>query len=275
MSEKVSTFQITWEDHAPYNSEDVRKMLEFIDNNIEGLLPLYPREKKRIVHYAEENNININVLLSMRNQVCGDKEYMLGGKFDRFRDKCIEKFNVLLSKIDGSNDEIWKNIINFYASIKIPPRVILDYIKDTDEYANLDEKVIELLSKPINDRLETDRNVKDKSAQFEEDFDKWLSESRIKYKTEKDIKVEEIHHLTPDFLFDVPIVIKQGNSTYDINWIDVKNYFLCDIKMLVKGLKKQMLKYNEAFGQGAFVFHYGFDPSVDIPNVLILNGEFI
>ena len=77
-------------------------------------------------------------------------------------------------------------------------------------------------------------------------------------------------------MFDVPIVIKEESDTEtQIKWLDVKNYFLADIPFLLDKLRDQAKKYNDAFGNGAFVFHLGLDPKIKIDNTLILDGSFV
>lgn len=274
----IETYEIIWQNYAPYSPGNVKEIMKFVENNMEGLLSLYPREKKRLQNYSDTNDIPIEILKSMRNQLRSQKEvfFKLGEEQRNYIMTKYDQFLEKLERIDKSNEELVMSlIINFYGSVKAPPRIVYEIIKNTNNFTDMDINVQELLEKPINDLIEEDRAVTIAAREFEETFEAWFSKSGIKFKTEKDIRIENAHNLTPDFLLDVPIIIKKDDIDYEIHWIDVKNYFMTDVKIMQSKLRKQSQKYNEAFGNGAFVFHYGFDPSIQISDTLILNGSFL
>ena len=79
----------------------------------------------------------------------------------------------------------------------------------------------------------------------------------------------------PDILFKEPIILKVDGVSYTIRWFDAKNYILINIPFILASLKRQAEKYYKVFGMGAFVFHYGFDSSIKIPGVIMLDGSHI
>jgi hypothetical protein len=92
------------------------------------------------------------------------------------------------------------------------------------------------------------------AERFERIVEKRLRTSMpgCRFKTQADLMGSRV---TPDFLFDQPLVL---DDSIVLNWIDAKNSFGGDNKFTLSRLRKQGDKYNEAFGHGAFLFRYSF-----------------
>ena len=53
----MSTHEIIWTNKKIYNNDMINNHLNFIKNNMDGLLPLYSDEHKRLIVYGQKNNI--------------------------------------------------------------------------------------------------------------------------------------------------------------------------------------------------------------------------
>ena len=275
----VETFEIVWKNHLIFERKKTYEISKFILSNMEGLMPLYSREKKRLIAYAEENGIYQNIMISLRNQLRSQKEKDMVVKFESFVDSIKDRFiNGFIPRL-GKETDIRTNVLNFYSSFKIPPHFIFKTIKDLPEFIALDETTRNSLERPVKDQTKMEMETKANANKYETDFALWLKKVNIiegkNFSTEKTIKEKKLHKLTPDFLFETPIIISLDDKKHNIHWIDVKNYFLGDIQLITDKLKEQSKKYNETFGNGAFVFHYGLTSGIIIPNTLILDGSFI
>merc|ERR1712228_707997 len=100
-------------------------------------------------------------------------------------------------------------------------------------------------------------DIRKRSQKFEvlieDKIKELMTENGIKssFKTEEDQRKERKENetnLTPDILFDEPILINHQK----IYWIDMKNFFLKK-GFLFKKVKKSCNKYTNAFGEGAIV----------------------
>jgi hypothetical protein len=82
-----------------------------------------------------------------------------------------------------------------------------------------------------------------------------LAKCGIRFKTEAEQRGEAGADTmcTPDFLLAEPIFV-YGTLVY---WVEVKNYFGDDSRLVWKGLRDQTSKYNEHFGPGIVAFRLG------------------
>lgn len=118
---------------------------------------------------------------------------------------------------------------------------------------------------------------------FESDIEQYLKRRGIKFKTEVQLR-QAGSQLTPDFLLDVPMDIKEifgDDCTYHegpsekIRWIDAKNYPMFGLRLTYEKMLKQAKKYNEEFGAGAYIFSKGVmsrDPRLNFPAAAIIDG---
>jgi len=92
------------------------------------------------------------------------------------------------------------------------------------------------------------------------------------YKTEEQLKKEK-YKLTPDILFTIPFIYENKS----IFWIDGKNYFGGYNKFTISTIVKQYKKYNDYFGEGMFVFRYGYSKYLTskLKNITIVSYDEI
>lgn len=101
----------------------------------------------------------------------------------------------------------------------------------------------------------------------EEKLKKWLIKNNINFQREKELRKK--FRKTPDFLLEEPIKI-DGTKIY---WIESKASF-GDDKEMKKDLKKQLLAYQEMFGNGMVVYWYGFIEELVFDRLVIKSREF-
>lgn len=98
---------------------------------------------------------------------------------------------------------------------------------------------------------------------YELDLESLFKQHTKNYKTQQhlvDHQRETIGELiaTPDLYFPNGVIIN-GKKLY---WIDAKNFYGADTNNIRSGLKKQAKRYNQLYGQGAFIFKYSFSLSL-------------
>jgi hypothetical protein len=119
-----------------------------------------------------------------------------------------------------------------------------------------------------------------KSREYELEVERLLRRTDIQFKTQENLVKEQTELygrpiITPDFLFLEPVMVivthPDGSVTdHRVNWIDVKNYMFMGADFITRSLKEQASKYVKEFGEGAFLFHYGFVNSISIPGTIML-----
>lgn len=243
-----------------YDNTTIVQYKKWIMNNMRGLLPLYGSELKLYGEYATDQKINPELLMSMHSQITTQYEiYKSSTPIDKIYDM-IEKW---LDKPYSLNQ--------FVANTKLSPSKIIKIIT---------EKYIDRLDKSIRHDLEKlteliklkNKSTQQRSREFEIDLENYLTDNKISYITEQQLKNDKKYNCTPDILFIKPVDIVYQGKTYTIYWIDAKNYVLIDTPFLTDKLQKQADKYTKCFGFGAFIFKYGYDVSIELINVLILDG---
>lgn len=243
--------------------------MNFINDHICGSLPLYGKEKKILFDYAIKNYVSAFLIFSLRDTIKIQKEI----NCCKFRDRKIDIIkNKFLQNVHKYENFKIKKI---FETTCLPFNTVYKTITNLPEYKLLDDKNRRYLQKLkiLVDELEIKK--KEKSVMFENILEKYLNSRCIRFYTEREIITNNLYSVTPDFLFHVPITIELNNIKYKIKWMDAKNYALNNVNFILKSLQKQAKKYNQEFGMGAFVFNYGIDPTIKIPNVLILDGSFI
>lgn len=273
---------IHWTNRKIYDHVKIDAIMKYVEGNMNGLLPLYGNEKKRLMKYASDNNIPDHEIISIRNTIKIQKEINNSKKYSRFVKIIKQRFidlvkniNPTLNSTDGLEYANNSKIISFYKSLRLPFNMINNVIKKMPEFELLSDdnkRTIKKIEKLIH---LNEVDILNRSMQFEKILEQYLTSHNISYRTEADIKRDKDYTVTPDILFDEPITINLDGTDYKIRWMDAKNYLLTNTPFILKSLKKQAQKYNSIFGMGAFVFHYGIDSSVTVPNsdVLLLDGS--
>lgn len=116
------------------------------------------------------------------------------------------------------------------------------------------------------------------ASEFEHTVAQWLDAVNVTYRTQEQLVDEQTAAhgravATPDFLFDKPLkiaVTQHGHRRiHTIHWIDCKNYMLFDASFIVTSSRRQAEKYRAMFGEGAFVYRWGFTTGVKLPCLLL------
>ena len=271
----MKTNKIIWKNKKIYDHTTIIDRMKFIENRMNGLLPLYGKEKENLLSYAKKNNLSAYEIISLRNTIRIQKEINSSKKFMQSLNMIKNKFKKLLSELSTDQNKNNLKIKYFFGSTNMPFFFVLKTVSLMPEFNKLSAENIAFIKKldTIVHKIEID--IRERSMQFEHILENYLKSLNIKFRTETDIKRDKDYNVTPDILFDEAIVIELDGISYRIRWLDAKNYLLTNTPFIMKSLQKQAAKYNEIFGMGAFVFHYGFDSSIKIPGVLILDGSMI
>jgi hypothetical protein len=110
------------------------------------------------------------------------------------------------------------------------------------------------------------------SENFELLIEKYLKMHKIKYKTQNDLSKEQIKKYgkainTPDFLILSDFFINKKK----INWIDAKNFYGANTKLINKKVTKQVRKYIDEYGFGSIIFSLNFSKELHFDDVLLVS----
>ena len=260
---------IVWNNQQIYAHGEIIKKIKFVVKNMRGVFPLYGKERQILKEYATQHGISKYVMFSLRNIVKIQKE-INASKFIKANTPDIKN-----NFVKNINQFIIHNkkLEYFLISCKIPLVHLFRILESMNEYTNLSQENLDYIAN-IKQTIKTqEQNTFRRSLEFEHLLESYLKDNGLNFKTEDDIRNSGDYILTPDILFDEPIVIKIDDITYTIKWMDAKNYILINTPFIIKSLTKQAEKYYHTFGLGAFVFHYGFDDSIKIPYCIILDGS--
>lgn len=269
--------ELVWNNKLILNAGQIKHHIIYIKKNIPGLLPLYLTEYDHLKSYSKQHNIPTTTLVSMRNLIKIQEEIYRGQISPESNERITKSFKELVKNIQSMPPSQHKNLIeSFYSQNKFSVKIILRIISLEPEYKHLSHNTIKLLFQYMKDIETAEIDSKKRSMEFEEKLNNWLRENvSTTFKTEEMIRQTGVNTSTPDVLFDEPINIKLNGAIHPVYWIDAKNYALINIPFIMKSLHKQSEKYIKEFGPGAFVFHYGIDPSIKIGDTLILDGSMI
>jgi hypothetical protein len=271
----MATDKIIWHNSKIYDHNTMVKRVNFVKSNMNGLLPLCNNEKVKIISYAKQNNIPLYEMICLRNTIRIQKEIDASKKIHSMSDTIKKKFEILAMQLTNESGNHEKKIRNWLMSTRMPIRMVIKMVSKMSDLQTLSATDLEYINKINNCITKTDIEIFKRSVDFENQLEYYLKSLNIKFRTENDIKRDKDYTVTPDILFDDTIIIEVNGIDYTIKWMDAKNYVLMDTPFIIKSLNKQATKYNNIFGLGAFVFHYGFDSSIKIPNVLILDGSML
>lgn len=260
---------IQWKNKKVYSKNDIQYKLNIINKHMNGLLPLYGKEKEYLEELSEKLNVSRYEIFSLRNLLKIQKE-ISNSRFlnkESIQDNFIQFVqNKSITKLD---------IRNFLKSFRVSIGSILKIIFSMVDYNDLSISNQQYLHKIKEGITKENNNIKIRSSKFEKDLENFLKNSSMDFLTEEQIKESNVYSSTPDILFEESISIRIDGKEYVIYWMDAKDYILVDFPFIIKSLKKQAKRYYEEYGLGAFVFHYGFDESIIIPNAIILDAQKI
>lgn len=260
---------IYWPANIPINKLDLESDIKFVKDNMDGLVPIYRDEMFRIKTYADNRNISLHSILSIRNQIKIQKEI----KSSRYinENKIIDKFNKLIQK---QNLDL-KQIIDFYSKIMYAPISVIKIISKLHLFKELTHDLTKKFYQIFKDINKIEHKSKILSEKFEHTLENFISKYHIRFLTETDIRNNKISHLTPDILFEQPVIININGINKKIKWIDAKNFIFMGTyaPFMYKKIINQAKKYYTEFGQGAFVFRYGFVDEINIDGAYLLDGS--
>ncbi len=259
--------KIIWANNKIYDHQTLLNRMKFIESKMHGLMPLCDKEKQELIAYAHRLEIPSYEVISLRNTIRIQKEIMQSRKIYMRMEQIKNSFRTIENK--------QKKIKHWLSSLNLPIQAVIKIINNMPEYKSLSSENLAQIKEITECIKESNIEILKRSMEFEHQLENYLKSLKINFRTEVDIKSDKDYAVTPDILFDKPIILELNGVDHVIRWLDAKNYLLTDTPFIVKSLKKQSEKYNDVFGMGAFVFHYGYDKSVDIPNVLILDGSML
>jgi hypothetical protein len=113
-----------------------------------------------------------------------------------------------------------------------------------------------------------------KADEFEKSIEIILKKLKIKYKTQKELAVEQTKESdkpsnTPDFLILDDLYIN-GKK---INWIDAKNFYGSNSKFIKLKIIKQTKKYIDKWGFGSIIFNLGFCSDLSFESILLIDYD--
>ena len=242
-----------------------------------------------------DGNLIINLICSLKKSIIMNNQLI--------------RYSKIISKItEISNDYLNKNIIKISNEYGASP---LNIMRMIFKHRGLSNKEISKLFKNPNKMnaydkeqfelgLENDKygfvnemQIKDASIKFEENIEKILIEKGVKYKTEKQLHIEEKEKInsvkknkelsndekteklneqreqfiTPDFVILSELYINNEK----VNWIDAKNFYGANTNFIKKNIKKQSRKYVEQLGNGCIIFKYGFSSKLNFKDIVLIN----
>nr|AEX62582.1 hypothetical protein mv_R377 [Moumouvirus Monve] len=237
-------------------------------------MPLFDKEQKLLVKYADQNFLPHDEIISLRNSLKIQNDINNAQNYKIKLSNIKKKFTDIVEK-NYDNNNFDQKIENFIKSTDVSVNIVLKVINKTYHYKKYCIDKIPFIQNLNETLVKKNQEQRVKSRQFEISLENYLTKNNISYLTEKDIIKRKIHNLTPDILFESPVAIILNGSEYIIHWMDAKNYTLTKIPYILKSVKKQTSKYYNAFGLGALVFHYGYDKTINIPGAIILDGSII
>jgi hypothetical protein len=140
----------------------------------------------------------------------------------------------------------------------------LDLVEDN----RLRKELAEVIENDIVYSPEGNEIQAERGRAGEETLNKWLTDHKFEFKTEKEIANE--YKKTPDFLLTKPINVRG----MDVHWIESKATFgtRTEIK---KNMKNQLVPYRDLYGPGMVVYWFGFiSPPPIVEGILIESDEF-
>ena len=242
-----------------------------------------------------DGNLIINLICSLKKSIIMNNQLI--------------RYSKIISKItEISNDYLNKNIIKISNEYGASP---LNIMRMIFKHRGLSNKEISKLFKNPNKMNEYDKEqfelglendkygfvnemqIKDASIKFEENIEKILIEKGVKYKTEKQLHIEEKEKInsvkknkelsndekteklneqreqfiTPDFVILSELFVNNEK----VNWIDAKNFYGANTDFNKKNIKKQSRKYVEQLGNGCIIFKYGFSSKLNFKDIVLVN----
>lgn len=247
----------------------IEKAISAIESINSGFSPIDDAERKQLADAAKKLKMDPEVLENIRHIVIS------GHIASKVSDVIKQSDEIVADSKNG------KTIMQIATERGLPPvsvaRQLLlargSSIKEIRSMFDGETPLPDDLAKQVEEAKAHDhgsknsmQEIKAHANEFEKKIAAWLKKNKVTFKTEEDLKAEQIADprfgrpiATPDFFFPEPIKIN-GEL---VNWLDVKNYpmFKTDNALvgnrMIKHMGYQAVKYNRHFGRGAFLFNGG------------------
>lgn len=254
IEEKLSKAVVIKGNYKKLNENQIEKIKSYISNkanlNLEDVLSM--RSSYMSMKIMENNNRLLKKVKFLK------KAYLKGMTIKE------------LSKVhDFSPISMLKNI--FY-KLGISKNKVKDYLNKVGDISSFNlEQINFALDNDIFNKVDQSDQI-EKSENFEGEINRYLTKKNIKFKTQDELKEEQIKKYgspinTPDFLIISNLVIN-GKK---INWIDAKNFYGANTFLVRKKIKKQVQKYIDSYGHGCILFSLNFSEKLKFDNVLVLS----
>lgn len=283
---------IDWTDRFIYNTKQIIELIEPIEQNINRFEPMNPDEYQLLKKHAVKMKVPTGQLMSIRDILATQKAINAR--------KQINKYVHNIKPFYEKNNDPAK----FFKLFPAPPLFIFNMLDKNDSEKYETFKIY--ATKHDSESPDHYRSIQKTADHFELELIKWIKQTypNVKFRTQTELVEQQTLQygrpiITPDILFDEPVLFRvkrkptnsigRTNFTSEISdkqilppeedrlirWIDAKNFTLIKAPFIVHHIEKQAEKYNQHFGPGALVFHYGYTDNIIIPNTLILDASFI
>ena len=263
----INPILIKLNDYVPISSDIIRECMIFVRANIDCHFEITEYEHNVLVQYSEMKGVNYSVLLGLRSTAVVH-QYMT------WNNKPNNIIAVFRSSLRSHNLNIINFIAyNFYKDVGWNPNIVYKTIKKTPEYLNAPKNIQDDLSNVIKSIKEKDERISQYALRFEDKLRKYFNELGIDFRSEKELR-DAGAKVTLDIVFDESIFIQIDDKIMEINWLDAKNYMCIGKRsFLFKGLKKQAKRFNDAYGEGGFVFAQGYVSNVNIVDTWLFSAD--
>ena len=268
---------IVWENIKAYDPKIIKERSNAISDCTRGALPLYGLCKRKIEDLATKYDVPMYEIVSLYNNIKTQQNIDYGKYNETNKNKIAKTFESIIDEIDHNDDpkiNITK-IRSFIKHIRSSFSFVYKIMVSSPKYNTIPDYCIEYIEKLRKVCKNSINDQRTNAELFEQKLVDYLKSLKVTdFRTEKEIRRDQDLTITPDILFNEPIIIEINGEKHKVKWIDAKNSTLTDSPFILKSIYKQADKYNKAFGSGAMVFHYGFDTSINI-NTLVLDGSNI
>ena len=246
--------------YTKLTDEEIDKIKKLINKNNKLIASNAIIRSIRSAYINERELINIINYKKNKNKIIKDyyknnNIFILSKKYDVSPIRIIK---LLLKKHHVSNNNINKIFLlvskKKYEIIKKKYSFNINFLKNIKKV--IDNDIFNTTTQDI---------VKEYATKFEKKLEYSIDNIyKLKYKTEEQLKEEQkIKYgraiLTPDLYLMSDLYINK----IKINWIDAKNYYGANTKIIVRNLKKQIDKYYKILGSGAIVFSLGYSSELN------------
>jgi len=273
----------------PYNYE--RNLLKYLI--YPGKYNILSKEKetillKKINKYNKLYNLklNINIMYSIRSAYMSEKIMMNNHKLIRKNKQLYNVYNQgmnilqISQKYDFAPILILKQILYKLKLSKSNTKDIFHlYLNNKQDHLQkkykLNNRIINQIPLALNNdifnRIDQSKSIKN-SENFEVILGKYLTNKGVVFKTQDILVKEQIKKYgrpisTPDFLINSELLINGKN----IRWIDAKNFYGANTKIIRRSTRKQIQKYINNYGFGCIVFSMNFSDKLNFENVILID----